>query len=197
MSSFISKEHTDAVYAAYKLWDDDKLVECHTACMELLDDRTMPRYHRVKVLMLLDKALEEDEPKEEWPIYEAHRSAGEDEPEKELPLEEVHESADMVIHDTDDDIEATSEELKATKEESEASKKAENDTEANSLKLPVVAKARKVSRNEKFLKFDLAASLAENDRKDTQAADLAPEPRTPFGSIPFADAAKSGKVVKK
>jgi hypothetical protein len=44
-------------------------------------------------------------------------------------------------------------------------------------------------RNKKSLKFDLAASQAEP--KGTEAADLPPEPRTPFGSISFADAARS------
>jgi hypothetical protein len=53
MTSIIDKQFTKALNAAYKLYHEDRLLECQKAALDLLEDYTMPRYHRMKVLMLL------------------------------------------------------------------------------------------------------------------------------------------------
>jgi hypothetical protein len=53
MSSIIDEQFTDALNAAYKLFHEDRLQECQEAALDLLEDYAMPRYHRMKVLILL------------------------------------------------------------------------------------------------------------------------------------------------
>jgi hypothetical protein len=57
MTSIIDKQFTKALNAAYKLYHEDRLLECQKAALDLLEDYTMPRYHRMKVLMLLASIL--------------------------------------------------------------------------------------------------------------------------------------------
>jgi hypothetical protein len=53
MASIIDDQFTDALNAAYKLYHEDRLLECQEAALDLLEDYAMPRYHRTKVLILL------------------------------------------------------------------------------------------------------------------------------------------------
>jgi hypothetical protein len=57
MTSVIDKQFTKALNAAYKLYHEDRLLECQKAALDLLEDYAMPRYHRIKVLMLLATIL--------------------------------------------------------------------------------------------------------------------------------------------
>jgi hypothetical protein len=57
MTSIIEDQFTDALNTAYKLYHEDRLLECQKAALDLLEDYAMPRYHRMKVLMLLATIL--------------------------------------------------------------------------------------------------------------------------------------------
>jgi hypothetical protein len=57
MTSIIDRQFTKALNAAYKLYHEDRLLECQKAALDLLEDYAMPRYHRMKVLMLLASIL--------------------------------------------------------------------------------------------------------------------------------------------
>jgi hypothetical protein len=57
MTSIIEDQFTDALNAAYKLYHEDRLLECQKAALDLLEDYAMPRYHRMKVLILLASIL--------------------------------------------------------------------------------------------------------------------------------------------
>jgi hypothetical protein len=53
MTSIMHEQFTEALNAAYKLYHEDRLLECQKAALDLLEDYNMPRYHRIKVFMLL------------------------------------------------------------------------------------------------------------------------------------------------
>jgi hypothetical protein len=57
MTSIIDEQFTKALNAAYTLYHDDRLQECQKAALDLLEDDVMPRYHRMKVLLLLASIL--------------------------------------------------------------------------------------------------------------------------------------------
>jgi hypothetical protein len=57
MTSIIDEQFTKALNAAYNLYQDDRLLECQKAALDLLGDDAMPRYHRMKVLILLASIL--------------------------------------------------------------------------------------------------------------------------------------------
>jgi hypothetical protein len=74
MTSIIDKQFTKALNAAYKLYHEDRLLECQKAALDLLEDYTMPRYHRMKVLMLLASILGDWEEADQcridaWALY--------------------------------------------------------------------------------------------------------------------------------
>ncbi|KAH6639701.1 hypothetical protein C7974DRAFT_422221 [Boeremia exigua] len=49
----IDKKFIDGFNEALDLFNADRLVECESALFALLNEETMPRYHRMKVLILL------------------------------------------------------------------------------------------------------------------------------------------------
>jgi hypothetical protein len=57
MTSIIDEQFTKALNAAYKLYQEDRLLECQKAALDLLEDDVIPRYHRMKVLILLASIL--------------------------------------------------------------------------------------------------------------------------------------------
>jgi hypothetical protein len=78
MFNLIDKQFTEALNKAYDLFDADQLEECQRAAIELLEDDAMPRYHRMKTLILLGTILGDwDEANEcridAWSLYELVR----------------------------------------------------------------------------------------------------------------------------
>ncbi|KAH6639541.1 hypothetical protein C7974DRAFT_134116 [Boeremia exigua] len=57
MRSTIDDQFCDALDAAYKLYNEDRLLECQRAAIDILEDAAIPRYHRMKVLILLASIL--------------------------------------------------------------------------------------------------------------------------------------------
>jgi hypothetical protein len=56
-ASIIDKFFTDGLNEAGDLYNDDRLNECIKKTRNLLADRTIPRYHRMKALLLLASTL--------------------------------------------------------------------------------------------------------------------------------------------
>jgi hypothetical protein len=74
MTSIIHEQFTKALNAAFKLYHEDRLIECQEAALDLLEDYAMPRYHRIKVLMLLASILGDWEEADQcridaWALY--------------------------------------------------------------------------------------------------------------------------------
>jgi hypothetical protein len=74
MTSIIDEQFTKALNAAYNLYHDDRLQECQKAASDLLGDDAIPRYHRMKVLILLASILGDWEDANEcrvdaWALY--------------------------------------------------------------------------------------------------------------------------------
>lgn len=120
MTSIIDKQFTKALNAAYNLYHDDRLLE----------DDVMPRYHRMKVLILLASILGDWEEANQcrvdaWALYNLVRRwhpVGKDliadkaldeilvqirEVDSALEEDAPQESAEIVVHNAEDDIEAT------------------------------------------------------------------------------------------
>ena len=58
------QEYTKAINDLIKLYDEDRLDKCAQGAEELLEDYGMPRYHRMKLLVLLANTYADWEPAE-------------------------------------------------------------------------------------------------------------------------------------
>lgn len=74
MTSTIDEQFTNALNAAFNLYHEERLVECQKAASDLLANSAIPRYHRMKVLILLASILGDWEEANEcrvdaWALY--------------------------------------------------------------------------------------------------------------------------------
>ncbi|KAH7068464.1 hypothetical protein FB567DRAFT_615196 [Paraphoma chrysanthemicola] len=57
-TSLIGKDYTKAINELVDLYNTDQLDECLSEAQKLLEDPTLPRYHRIKNLILLANMVE-------------------------------------------------------------------------------------------------------------------------------------------
>ena len=136
----IDRQFTRQLRAAFRLYDADLLDECETSTRELLDDGDIPRWHRMKALILLASIAEdEDEAKScylkaesLWQMVRRANKAG-DRASVDNFLDEIRKELDDLKRELDPDEDLTEEDQADADREKRAAVEAHDDDDPMDL----------------------------------------------------------------